>query len=64
VKKFLSGLKKTAEFLISFSTKEFGHEQEKKRAIEGTVVLILTLSIYILVLIALTVMTLAPGSGG
>jgi hypothetical protein len=64
VRRFLNNLRKIAEFLISFSTKKFGHEIEKKKAIENTVVLILTLSIYISLLIGVTLATLALGSRG
>jgi hypothetical protein len=46
------------------STKKSGHVKGAKKATESTVVVILTLSIFTLVLIALTVMTLALGSGG
>ena len=61
---FLKNLKKITASTILFFKARFGHGLDAKRATASTVVAILTISIYIFLLIGLTVMTLALGSGG
>jgi hypothetical protein len=61
---FLKNLKKMNEWITSFTIKRFGQEPDAKKAIGSMRVVILTLSIYIFLLMLLTVVTLAPGFGG
>ena len=61
---FLRNLKKILGLTtLSFKEKS-GHELDVKRVTESTLVVILTISIFISLLIGLTLMTLALGSGG
>jgi hypothetical protein len=61
---FLRNSKKMNEWITSYTIRKSGQEPDAKKAIGSTQVVILTLSIYIFLLMLLTVATLAPGFGG
>jgi len=64
VQLFLKNLKKISVSTILSFKERFGHRLDAKRATASTLAAILTISIYIFLLIGLTVMTLVLGSGG
>jgi hypothetical protein len=64
VPSFLKNSKKMNEWITSYTIRKFGQGPDAKKAIGSTQVVILTLSIYIFLLMLLTVATLAPGFGG
>jgi hypothetical protein len=64
VQLFLRNLKKILGLTILFLMARFGPVSDAKRVTESTLVVILTISIFISLLIGLTLMTLALGSGG
>jgi hypothetical protein len=61
---FLKNLRKINESTISYLMGRFGLASDVKRVTENTLVVILTTSIFISLLIGLTVMILALGSLG
>jgi hypothetical protein len=64
VQSFLKNLKKMRGLITLSSKEKSGQEPDARKAIESTQVVILTISTYIFLLMILTVVTLAPGSGG